>query len=110
MRVTLEARTARFDSDGVSLDPSNEVVENLWVGRWDVYPTEAFADGFQVIVTLDGHARNAGNPPPGALLLSWPIEDSDEELPDQATLRTVVDLVERSVRAGRPTLVVCTGG
>jgi protein-tyrosine phosphatase len=102
-------RPPRFD-DGISLDPSNEVVPNLWVGRLDIQAAEAFADGFEVVVMLEEVSRDGVRPPAGGVFLSWPIEDSDERLPDEDVLEVVVGLVERSVRAGRPTLITCMGG
>ena len=59
---------------------------------------------------LEEVTRDRVRPPRGGIFLSWPIEDSDERLPDEEVLRVVVDLVERSVRAGRPTLITCMGG
>jgi protein-tyrosine phosphatase len=102
-------RPPRFD-DGISLDASNEVVPNLWIGRWDVQATEAFADGFEVVVMLEAMTRDGVQPPMGGVFVSWPIEDSAERLPDEEILEVVVGLVVRSVRAGRPTLVTCMGG
>jgi hypothetical protein len=102
-------RPPRFD-DGISLDPANEIVPNLWVGRWDIRPAEAFASGFEVVVMLEDERRDEVRPPAGGVFLAWPIEDSAETLPDEETLQAVVGLVGRSVRAGRPTLITCLGG
>ena len=107
--MNLESRTPRFD-EGISVDSSNEIVANLWIGRLDIEPADAFEAGFQVVVMLEEVTRNEVRPPRGGLFLSWPIEDSDEELPDEDTLELVVDLVARSIRAERPTLITCMGG
>ena len=90
--------------------PSNEVVPGLWVGRVEIEPEEAFASGFEVVIMLEEVTRDRVRPPRGGIFLCWPIEDSDEQLPDEEDLGIVVDLVERSVRAGRPTLITCMGG
>ena len=86
------------------------MVPGLWVGRLEIQPAEAFASGFEVVIMLEEVTRDRVRPPRGGIFLSWPIEDSDERLPDEEVLRVVVDLVERSVRAGRPTLITCMGG
>ncbi len=103
------ARAPRFD-EGITLDPANEIVPNLWVGRWDIQASTAFADGFEVVVMLERISRDGVRPPLGGVFVSWPIEDADEELPNEDVLEVIVGLVERSVRAGRPTLITCMGG
>lgn len=107
--MTPASHPPRFE-DGISLDPSNEVVPDLWVGRWDIQPQDAFTAGFEVVIMLEDEARDRVRPPLGGVFLCWPIEDSDQELPDEEILQVVVALVERSVRAGRPTLITCMGG
>jgi len=39
--VDLQPRSPRFD-DGISVDSSNEIVPNLWIGRLEIQPAEAF--------------------------------------------------------------------
>jgi protein-tyrosine phosphatase len=107
--VNLGPRSPRFD-EGISVDSSNEIVPNLWIGRLEIQPAEAFDAGFRVVIMLEEVTRNDVRPPPGDVFLSWPIEDSDERLPDEEMLDVVVDLAARSIRARRPTLITCMGG
>jgi hypothetical protein len=81
------ARPPRFD-DGISLDPSNETVPNLWIGRWDIQPAEAFANGFEVVVMLEDEPRHDVRPPAGGVFLTWPIEDSDKPFPTRSSCRS----------------------
>ncbi|MGZ8571656.1 MAG: hypothetical protein ACXWW5_05465, partial [Actinomycetota bacterium] len=91
--MTREDREPRLDEDDLPLDAMNEVVPNLWIGDGDAQPDAAFADGFEVVVNLAGYTRDLVDPPRGRVYVSWPIEDSHIELPDESMLRSVVDLV-----------------
>lgn len=99
-----------FDEELLPADPMNRIVPNLWVGGGDVEPADAFADGFEVMVTLVGYGRDDVRPPLGATYLHWSIADSIEELPDDRMLGLVADVVAHAVGNGRPTLVACSAG
>ena len=59
---------------------------------------------------LEGMTRHRVRPPHGSVFVFWPFWDVEDELPNEEVLHVVVELVQRSVRAGRPTLIHAWAG
>jgi hypothetical protein len=64
--VDLQPRSPRFD-DGISVDSSNEIVPNLWIGRLEIQPAEAFEAGFEVVIMLEEVTTHDVRPPRGGV-------------------------------------------
>ena len=99
-----------FDEDDYPVAAMGQLVPNLWIGDGDAQPDDAFDIGFDVVVNLTGYTRKKIKAPIGRTYIAWRIDDSPTDLPDEGMLRSIVDLVEDAVRAGRMSLVTCSAG
>jgi len=99
--------------------PWDEIVPHLWLGGHDCQPNGAAGcpdgnvfihekDGFDLVVSL--HYRFGNSPPMFTEHHTYRLADSDLDPEHHTHLDEMAEVVEKSVRNGRKTLVRCQAG